>query len=212
MTHATLGRLSVSRETLDRLKLYEALLRKWNPRINLVSRASLESLWERHFVDSAQLIHIANPGRRWVDLGSGGGFPGLVAAIVARETFPECGFVLVESDQRKAAFLSTVVRETEVECRVLARRIEEVDPQNASTLSARALADLPTLLGFADRHLAPDGVALFPKGKTWKNEVVTARGQWSFSVNSITSWTQAEAAVLQIKGVSRERSNASDWT
>jgi len=202
MSNAPAG-LDVSRETSRRLEIYAALVQKWNPRINLVSRKSLDDLWERHIVDSIQVFRNAPKASHWVDLGSGGGFPGIVAAILAIEDMPEARFTLIESDQRKSAFLRTAARETGANCTVIAKRIEAVDPQNADVLSARALADLSVLLEFAERHLAPGGTALFPKGATWKKELDAARAQWKFDAEPITSQTEPSASILKITGVSR---------
>lgn len=206
MTPAEIGlldQLNVSRETSERLERFAALLSKWNPRINLVSRSSLEQLWTRHIVDSIQLFRCVQPVGHWVDLGSGGGFPGMIVAILAAGECPELRVTLIESDQRKSAFLRTAARESGVACTVIARRIEQVEPQHADVLSARALADLSTLLGFAERHMRGGGVALFPKGVTWRKECDAARQQWKFDAEPITSMTEPEAVILKIKGVSR---------
>lgn len=198
-----LEEFDVSRETIERLKVFDNILHKWNPKINLVSRASLKDSWTRHITDSVQVFRCVQPIGHWVDLGSGGGFPGLVVAIMAAVEKPDIKVTLIESDQRKSAFLRTVARETGVKCQVLSRRIEEIPPQGANILSARALADLPTLLGFCDRHLVKEGVALFPKGATWQKEVDAARQEWSFDVEPIKSKTEPEAVILRIRGVSR---------
>ena len=114
-----LGTLVVSRETMDRLNTYSELLKKWNPKINLVSRFTLDDLWSRHMLDSAQIFSLAdNKPDHWIDLGSGGGFPGLVIAILAKELMPNLTVTLVESDQRKCAFLRTVSRETNLKTKV----------------------------------------------------------------------------------------------
>lgn len=198
-----IGRQSVSRETFERLEKYVDLVRKWNPRINLVSKPSLDSLWERHFVDSAQVFFLApEVAKTWVDLGSGGGFPGLVIAILAKEFRPDLEVTLVESDQRKCAFLRTVSRETQCNATVIDRRIEAIEPLNADIVSARALADLDNLLGFAERHLNQSGMCLFPKGNTWKKELNAARDSWRFDCREITSETQDDAVILQVKGIS----------
>lgn len=194
----------VSRETEERLSHYAALLKKWSPRINLVSRASLPHLRSRHFEDSAQLHALpAHPVGHWVDLGSGGGFPGLVIAILAQETGSPVRVTLVESDARKSAFLRTVIRETDLEATVRTERIETTAPLAADVLSARALADLSTLLGFAARHLGPDGTALFPKGATWQQELAEAQSKWQFSSCVDTSVTDPAAVILRVTGVSR---------
>lgn len=196
--------LNVSRETFERLKTFESVLLKWNPRINLVSRASLDHLWQRHIVDSIQVFNCADDiGRSWVDIGSGGGFPGVIAAILAAEQSPETRFTLIESDQRKSAFLRTAARECGVSLTVRSERIEQAPKMQADILSARALADLDVLLEFAERHLAEDGLALFPKGASWQKEVDNATQRWRFDLEPITSLTEPEAVILKIKGVAR---------
>ncbi len=196
-------KLNVSRETFERLAIYVALLERWNPRINLVSRNSLKDIWVRHIQDSVQVFRTSKPVDHWVDLGSGGGFPGMVCAIMAIESAPETRFTLVESDQRKSAFLRNVARECGANCTVLARRIEAIDPLGADILSARALADLTTLLSFCDRHLDENGVALLPKGATWKKELLDAHKEWNFDADPIKSLTEPQSVILKIKGVAR---------
>ncbi|MCE5974184.1 16S rRNA (guanine(527)-N(7))-methyltransferase RsmG [Sinirhodobacter sp. WL0062] len=196
--------LDVSRETFDRLNAYEALLKKWNPAINLVSAQTLAQVWERHFLDSAQVFALAAPhAGHWVDLGSGGGFPGLVIAAIAAELAPDLTVTLVESDRRKSAFLATVSRDLGLNTQIIAKRIEEVDPLDADFLSARALASLDALLGFAERHLRPSGTAFFPKGAKWRDELAEARKSWSISLKTHPSMTDPEAAILEITGVQR---------
>lgn len=197
------GRL-VSRETMQRLKAYEALLRKWNPAINLVSHSTLDQLWDRHFVDSAQIFDLCFArGRLWADLGSGGGFPGLVVAILAMERRSDLSVTLIESDQRKAAFLSTVAREVGAKVRVLPNRIEAMPGLGADTLSARALAPLVKLLEYAELHLTPGGLALFPKGATHEEEISQALEKWRFSYEVTRSMTDASAVILSIRDIRR---------
>ncbi|MDF1772925.1 MAG: 16S rRNA (guanine(527)-N(7))-methyltransferase RsmG [Pseudophaeobacter sp. bin_em_oilr2.035] len=202
-TEALLERLNVSRETLDRLKIFEQVLLKWNPKINLVSRNSLDDLWTRHIIDSVQVFRCVSPPSHWVDMGSGGGLPGVIVAIMAAEESPNTKVTLIESDQRKSAFLRTAARECGAKLTVISKRIEQADPQNADVLSARALADLSLLLEFSERHLSPTGTALFPKGANWKKEVDNARQRWRFDFEPITSLTEPDAVVLKIEGVAR---------
>lgn len=191
--------VDVSRETLERLTIYLDLLIKWNPRINLVARATLGDAVHRHFKDSGQLAGIRPiSSGTWVDLGSGGGFPGLVIAILLSETAPERSVVMIESDTRKATFLRTVIRDTGLSSKVLTDRIEEAPPQNAATVSARALAPLPKLMEFAARHLSASGNALFMKGENWQKELEDAQTQWQFSCTPHTSKTNPNAVVLEI--------------
>jgi 16S rRNA (guanine527-N7)-methyltransferase len=201
---AFLAKVDVSRETLERLEIYATLLRKWNPAINLVAPSTLPGLWRRHFLDSAQILSLAPKGARsWVDLGTGGGFPGLIVAILAAEARPEILLTCIESDQRKATFLRTVVRETGVDAIILPFRIENTPPQNADVVSARALAPLPRLLELAARHLNPAGLALFLKGAGYGRELEEALEKWSFAVDTIPSQTESEAVILKIGEIER---------
>ncbi|WP_050928832.1 16S rRNA (guanine(527)-N(7))-methyltransferase RsmG [Aestuariivita boseongensis] len=196
--------LDVSRETLDRLKAFEALVLKWTPKINLISKKDQADIWGRHILDSLQVAECGEPCDHWVDIGSGGGFPGIVLAVYAREYWPKTRFTLIESDQRKCTFLRTSIRELDLNVTVLSQRIEEAPPQNADILSARALADLDTLLGFADRHLSTAGFALFQKGESWQKEVEDARKSWRFKCEAVKSHTHDSAVILKIEGVSRD--------
>jgi 16S rRNA (guanine527-N7)-methyltransferase len=198
------GTDNVSRETLGRMKAYADLLRRWNPKINLVSKNTLADLWTRHIADSAQLFDLRpEKSRRWVDLGSGGGFPGAVVAILAKDAAPEMSVTLVESDQRKAAFLRAVSRETGVKFDVIAKRIEELEPLSADVLSARALAPLSALLGYARVHMDKAGVALFPKGANAEQELRTALETWRFDCQTYKSQTDEDAVVLKIGDIER---------
>lgn len=203
MTTHNAESLNVSRETFDRLSIFAELVKKWNPRINLVSKRSLDDLWTRHIIDSIQVFRNAPVGGLWVDLGSGGGFPGMICAILGAEEMPDTRFICVESDQRKSAFLRSAARECGVNCQVISQRIEVLNPLNADILSARALTDLTGLLGFAERHLKSDGTALFPKGANWKKEMQEAAKQWNFSYDAVTSLTEPQAVLLKITGVTR---------
>lgn len=194
----------VSRETLDKLSRYAEILKKWNPSINLVAKSTIEDLWSRHILDSLQVMeHIPSNTAHLVDLGSGGGFPGLVIALAAHEGGNPAKVTMIESDQRKSVFLRTVLRETSVAASVITERIEAVAPQGANVLTARALADLNTLLGFAERHMASDGVALFLKGRNWRKELVEAQKFWQFEWSEIQSKTSDEAILLKVQGVKR---------
>jgi len=195
---------NVSRETLDKLRNYEALLRKWNPRINLVAPSTLAVLWKRHILDSAQLFALApHDVSHWVDLGSGGGLPGVVCAILASERAPEIRFTLVESDQRKAAFLAVCRHELGLTLTVRAARAENIDPLCAELVSARALAPLPQLLPLVARHLGENGTALLPKGKNHATELEAARLEWQFDCVSHVSQTDDTARTLALKDIKR---------
>ena len=204
MTSLSVGGVAVSRETMDRLDGFVSLLTRWNSKINLVAPATIPNMWQRHIEDSAQVFTLApKNAHQWVDLGSGGGLPGVVCAILAAEHMPDCRFTLIESDKRKSAFLMVVARELALQIEVLPVRAEDVPPKKADVVSARALAPLPQLLAWVDRHLADGGIALLPKGKTWEEELATARADWMFHVVSHISQTDPAARLLAIKELSR---------
>lgn len=199
------GGFDVSRETFGALKDYQSLIQKWSPRINLVAKSTLADIWDRHICDSAQVFHVKqDEAGSWVDFGAGGGLPGIVVAILAKEKQPKLDVTLVESDQRKCAFLRTVIRELALRATVLSDRIETLDPLGANIISARALAPLPKLLDLSHRHLQPDGICLFQKGQAWKKEVADARSAWSFDLNVVESKTQTEAVILEIGDIRRD--------
>ncbi|MDG1168122.1 MAG: 16S rRNA (guanine(527)-N(7))-methyltransferase RsmG [Sulfitobacter sp.] len=195
--------LNVSRETLDKLQAFADLVQKWTSKINLISKPSVPEVWDRHILDSAQLYDLAPSSGHWIDLGSGGGFPGIVVCILAQGQGADQTFTLVESDQRKSTFLRTAIRELSLDARVLTQRIEEIAPMQADILSARALADLDALLGFAEMHLKPGGTALLPKGAQWEKEHRDAQIQWSYDCDPIKSKTNPDAAILKIKDIAR---------
>lgn len=196
--------VDVSRETAETLRSFEAIVRRWSRAINLVSHSGLPDLWQRHIVDSAQLFHFCQSGSRsWVDIGSGAGFPGLVIAILALEKRPSLKVTLIESDQRKAVFLREAARELSLSCDVIAQRAEAVPSLGADILSARAFSALSALLPIAESHLLPNGAAIFPKGKSWRDEVADARKGWSFRLDAVKSVSDNEAAVLVLKEITR---------
>ena len=195
---------NVSRETLDRLTCYENLLQRWNRSINLVSARSLADFQTRHLADSLQLLALAPPTSvHWADLGSGAGFPALPVAIVAAETFPALRITLVESDKRKAVFLETIIRETGISCKVLASRAEALDPLKADVVSARALADLKTLLDLLYAHGHESSIGLFPKGRSVDDELTRVEGLWNFDLEIVRSTTDPHGVILKIGDLSR---------
>jgi 16S rRNA (guanine527-N7)-methyltransferase len=197
-----LAGLTVSRETLARLELFASLTAKWTPKINLIAKGTICDIWERHIVDSAQIYRYApETYATWVDLGSGGGFPGIVVAAIARERQPDARFVLIESDQRKCAFLRTAARELDLSVNVTASRIEDAPPQAADIVSARALASLTALLPLIRRHLRDDGRALVHKGRQAPQEIAEARAQWSFDLEDHPSITDPDARLLDIRRI-----------
>lgn len=187
---------------LERLDQFVRLIEKWNPSINVIAKSTVASLWERHIVDSLQIFRCAQSGtKNWVDLGSGGGFPGIVVAILAADALPELRVSLVESDRRKAVFLSETIRQLGLSATIHTTRIEDLTPQHADVVSARALAPLSTLCGFAFRHLRDNGVGAFLKGAQAEAEIAEARKAWRFELDQHESVTDSRSSILFLKGL-----------
>lgn len=196
--------LDVSRETLASLAAFAELVEKWTKTINLVSPGTIDQLWSRHICDSAQVFpHLDRSRGHVLDMGSGGGFPGVVLAIMAREFAPELRFTFVESDQRKAVFLRQCVRSFSLSATVKAQRIEALDHASADIVTARAFTALDGLIELSLKHLKPEGIALFLKGKSAQSELVAARDQFKFNVDLIPSKTSDQSCLLKLKDISR---------
>jgi 16S rRNA (guanine527-N7)-methyltransferase len=193
--------VDVSRETWDRIDVFVALLLKWQKVINLVAPSSLPQLWTRHVADSLQLLPLAEGSRRWVDLGSGGGFPGVVIAIAL--TGREGAHVdLIESDSRKCAFMREAIRETGAPARVHCARIEAaledwVEP--VDVVSSRALAPLPLLLDYAYPLLKKGARGLFLKGQDVEAELTAASKSWNIQAELKPSLTEPRARLVIVE-------------
>lgn len=194
----------VSRETGEALAHYVALLLHWTRRINLIAPDTVPEIWTRHVLDSAQLLPLVPPdARHWLDIGSGGGLPGVVCALLLRQRQPDLRFTLVESDRRKAAFLATVLRELDIPATLHIARIEALPPQAADVISARAFAPLDRLLGCAVPHLAPGGRLLLHKGARAEAEIDAARASWRFTLATRPSITSRMSRILCCEEVAR---------
>jgi len=190
----------VSRETLARLEIYAALLQKWQKAINLVGPATLPDLWRRHMLDSAQLFPLIPPGaRRLADLGSGAGFPGLVLAIMGAADVQ-----LIESDQRKCAFLDAVARETSTKVTIHRKRLEDCPALNADVITARALAPLDKLLNYARPLASKSAICLFLKGQTADTELTEAKSAWYIEGEIKPSATNSDASILILRRFEKE--------
>ena len=205
----------VPRGTGEKLEHYAGLLRQWQKAVNLVAPSTLDDIWHRHIADSAQLVALvaeklpavpADPPRMWVDLGSGAGFPGLVAAILLSDQ-PGWRFHLIESHGRKCAFLREVARKCGVTVDIHTSRIEDARVFNdnvnesVSVISARALASLPELLQISQRFIGGDTQCFFLKGKTVENEIRDARRRLTFSSSLFPSLTERDGHILQVSDV-----------
>jgi len=193
---------NVPRETMARLEAYVALLTVWNRRINLVGANTMGDIWRRHILDSAQLFPLFPEKTRVVaDLGSGAGLPGLVLAIMG----PELQLHLIESDQRKAAFLREAKRVTEAaNVTVHALRAEKTPSFKANVVVARAVAPLHQLLYIAEPFLTSASQCLFLKGKAAEAELIEARKTWRMTAETLQSRADPDGCVLRLADVSRE--------
>jgi len=227
------ARFAVSRETIERLVLYEKLLAQWQKAVNLVAAGTLDRVWHRHFADSAQLVPLAPAGTSsWIDLGSGAGFPGLVAAILLADQAyglpsplrggvggggnhdgkdlgsPPTHITLIESDTRKCAFLREVARHTGIAVEILSTRVESVRIQVnlalPAVISARAVAPLDQLLALAAPLSPPGAVGLFLKGKEAFKELRNAEKTWKFDVELVPSVTDRHGRVVVISNLERK--------
>lgn len=201
-TSDLLSPFHVSRETEERLSLLASELRRWQAIKNLVGPGTLDHIWDRHIVDSLQLLDLQPEARTWLDLGSGAGFPGLVLAIAGFER----GLTvhMVESNSRKCAFLRNVARLTGVHAKVHEARLETVIPDFvgvADVVSARALASLTKLLEWTEPLLKAGTTGLFPKGREVESELTEARESWTFAAEILPSRTDSEARIVRITSI-----------
>jgi 16S rRNA (guanine527-N7)-methyltransferase len=202
-----LNGLRVSRETIEKLQHFAALFQKWAKSINLVAPSTLDDLWQRHIVDSLQIFQLSPTPKTWVDLGSGGGFPGVITAICLSE-FSDGWVHLVESNNKKAAFLRVALNETGARGSVHPIRIEAAPAviPRCDAISARALADLSQLLEFCAPWML-DGdsktVAFFHKGRDYQPEIDKAVSRFQFDLVKHASIVEPDSVVLEIANLSR---------
>lgn len=193
----------VPRETWLKLNELVGLVEKWQPAVNLISGRSLVEIWHRHVLDSLQLVALApEESRRWIDLGSGGGFPGLVVAAAS----PSLAVELVESDQRKSAFLREAARILKLNVKVHAARIETVTQGLVTpfdVVSARALAPLIKLVDLASPVLKTGAIGIFPKGQDAARELTEAGKSWMIQHRLVPSITDAQARIVVIEKAAR---------
>jgi 16S rRNA (guanine527-N7)-methyltransferase len=189
-------------DSLDDYRTWDILLRKWNARINLVAPKSLPSFWQRHALDSAQVLPlIPETARTIVDFGSGAGFPGLAVAIEAKHKGLDQTIHLIESAGKKASFLKSVSRETKIPTLIHRDRIEALPTLNADIVTARAFAPLHRLLPLAWHHLSPQGQIILLKGEAVDAEITEARRAWTFDAQQTPSLSDETGCVLKITGL-----------
>ena len=195
---------TVSRETFEGLEAFEKMFRTWASRINLVAPSTFDDVWSRHVLDSAQLAGLAPNAHRWLDLGSGGGFPGLVLAFLLKER-PGGQIDLIESNRKKAGFLQAAIGQFSLPARVHARRINEEikDLQQPEVVTARALAPLPLLLDLAFPWLSTGARGLLHKGRDYRPEIQESSLLWQYDLVEHRSRIDADSVVLEIADLKR---------
>ena len=194
--------LNVSRETLNSFYEYKTLLSKWNEKINLVSKNTLVDIWERHFLDSGQIIkHVEASGKRWVDVGSGAGFPGLVVALLLRDRKIDCNLVLVEKNPKKGFFLNEVIRKLNLSVEVINDNIDTLEPLNADILTTRAFSELNNLIEIAFRHRKKEGICLFLKGENYRIELDKTLNYWFFDYDIVGSLSSSSGKIIIVKKI-----------
>jgi 16S rRNA (guanine527-N7)-methyltransferase len=198
----------VSRETFERLLAYESTFLKWAGRINLAAPSTLSDVWNRHILDSAQLAQLAPEAIQWLDLGSGGGFPGAVLAILLQDR-PSARIDLVESNRKKAAFLQSALAPYRDAVRVHPRRIEDVYGRIAQpeVVTARALAPLPLLLDLCSPWLTAGACGLFHKGRDYLTEVKESGDAWILDLVEHRSRIDSQSVILEVRNL-RPRQHA----
>lgn len=194
----------VSRETFERLEAFEVVFRRWASRINLVAPSTLNDVWGRHILDSAQLLPLAENARGWADIGSGGGFPGAVLAILVEER-PDSSIVLIESNGKKSAFLRNALAELAPRARIVPERAEVViaNEKAPDIITARAVASLADLLSLTELWLMAGARALFHKGRDYRAEVKLAGDTWNLDLVEHESAIDTQSVILDIRQIRR---------
>jgi 16S rRNA (guanine527-N7)-methyltransferase len=197
--------VSVSRETAERLDRFVDMLLRWQRTTSLIAPSTVDQLWTRHVADSLQLLELAPEARTWVDLGSGGGFPGLVIACALTDR-PASRIHLIESHGRKAAFLREAARTLGVPALVHAVRIEEfinTFSDAVDVVTARAVAPLRALLSYAEPLVNRGALALFPKGQDVEAELTDAAKYWIIDSELIPSRTSPRGRIVVVRTAQR---------
>ena len=201
IARAALRLVPVSRETGERLAAFVDLLARWRSKTNLIAESTFASVWTRHIADSAQLLALAPGASRWVDMGSGAGFPGVVIAIQLADV-PGAVVHCIESDQRKCAFLREAVRLTGAAAAIHAKRVEAIDAASlgaVDAVTARAFAPLPLTLKLARPWIERGAVGVFPRGESAKDQIAALPEAASYAIEAVPSLIDARSAILRIR-------------
>ena len=199
-----LEKYNVSRETLDDLKAFQAMVLEWNTKFNLIGKNSVPDIWNRHIIDSAQLCQFIKEDNLLYDFGSGAGFPGIVLAIIAKQNFPNLKICLIESITKKTLFLNEVKSKLNLDIDIYNDRVENLKPCKVDIITSRAMSSLDKLLAYAIPFTKKETKIIFPKGEKWKEELDSAEKIYSFDYQVISSITNDKARILYIKNIRRK--------
>ena len=200
-----LKKYNVSRETMESLIAFQNMVLEWNEKFNLISKSSVDDIWNRHIIDSAQLIqYIEKNDKILYDFGSGAGFPAIVLAIMSKELYPNLKMTPIESIGKKTTFLSEVNKKLKLDMKILPERIEKLTLPKADIITSRAMASLEKLLPYAKPFCNKKTRLLFLKGEKWQEEIKTAEQKWAFEYQSYPSDTSDKGRVLIIKNIRRK--------
>lgn len=194
----------VSRETFERVEAFEAIFLRWAGRINLAAPSTLKDVWTRHILDSAQLLPLAGKARRWADIGSGGGFPGAVLAVLL-EGSSDASILLIESNGKKAAFLRSALAELAPHARIAAKRAEAIIAEEPAPdiVTARAVAPLTDLISLTEPWIDAGSCALFHKGRDYRAEVKLAGDTWNLDLIEHPSAVDTQSVILDVRRIRR---------
>ena len=198
---------NVSRETLGQLIDFTKIICEWNEKINLISKNSVGSIWQRHILDSLQLYNcLPQSFKSLVDIGSGSGFPAIVLAIVLKEKMPDVKLTLVESITKKTVYLNDVVQKLDLKnVRVLNSMVENVVFKDVDVITARAVASLDVLLGYQNKIGNGKTIGIYPKGRTYDEELAEAKKKWLFGCKEHKDKYDADGAILVIDNLRRKK-------
>jgi len=198
-------KIDVSRETYSKLEIFQNMVLEWNNKFNLISKSSAEDIWNRHILDSLQLLNfIDDQSEKLYDFGSGAGFPGMVLAIATKEKFPNLKISLIESIHKKTIFLNEVKTKFKIDVDIYNERVENLRIPKADIITSRAMASLEKLLNYAHTLCKKETKLLFLKGKTWEEEIKVAQLKWKFDCEAFESITDKNGRILLIKNIRRK--------
>lgn len=198
-------KIDVSRETYTGLETFQNMVLEWNNKFNLISKSSAEDIWNRHILDSLQLLKFINDkAEKLYDFGSGAGFPGMVLAIAIKDIFPNLKVSLMESIRKKTTFLNEVKTKLNLDVDIYNERVENLKLPKADIITSRAMASLEKLLNYAYPFCKKETELLFLKGKTWEDEIKTALIKWKFDYEAFESITDKDGKILFIKNIRRK--------